>query len=93
MAVKHTDCISAERQDYPNDCPGYGTKQFDGEGTVMLELWGMQSTNSLPSLPGPIWPEVIELDSVLSIGLTELNYVLTLNWIVWNRFVFPFNWV
>ena len=31
-------------------CPGYDTKQSDGEAPVMLELWGMQSTHSLPSL-------------------------------------------
>ena len=38
----------------PNECPGYDTKQFDGEVPVMLELWGMQSTPLLPSLPGPL---------------------------------------
>ena len=26
---------------------------------VMLELWGMQSTSSLPLLPGPLWPGVV----------------------------------
>ena len=30
-------------------------KQPDGEAPVMLELWGMQSTPSLPLLPGPLW--------------------------------------
>ena len=29
-------------------------KQFDGEALVMLELWGMRRTSSLPSLPGPL---------------------------------------
>ena len=28
----------------------------------MLELWGMQSTPSLPLLPGPLWPRVVILD-------------------------------
>ena len=32
----------------PNECPGNDTKQSDGEVPVMLELWGMQSTSSLP---------------------------------------------
>ena len=32
----------------PNECPGYDTKQSDGEIPVMLELWGMRSTPSLP---------------------------------------------
>ena len=35
-----------------NGYPGYDTKQSDGEVPVMLELCGMQSTSSLPSLPG-----------------------------------------
>ena len=34
-----------------NVCPRYDTKQSDGEVPVMLELWGMQSALSLPSLP------------------------------------------
>ena len=38
------------------ECPGYDTKQSDGEVPVIVELWGMQSTSSLSSLPGPLWP-------------------------------------
>ena len=38
-----------------NECPGYDTKQSDGEPPVMLEFSGMQSTPSLPSLPGSLW--------------------------------------
>ena len=37
----------------------------------MLELWGMQSTPSLPLLPGPLWPRVVTLDSVQSMGQIE----------------------
>ena len=33
---------------------GYDTKQSDVEVSVMLELWGMQSTLSLPLLPGSL---------------------------------------
>ena len=40
----------------------------------MMELWGMQSTPSLPSLPGP---GVVAPDSPM--GQTELNCVLMLN--------------
>ena len=54
-AIEHTDCISAEGQDSPNECPGYDTKQSVGEVPVMLEFWGMRGTPSLPSLPGPLW--------------------------------------
>ena len=28
----------------------------------MLELWGMRSTPSLPSIPGPLWPGVVAPD-------------------------------
>ena len=52
----------------PNECPGYNTKQSDGEVPVMLELWGMRSTPSLPSLPGPLWPGVVAPDRALSMG-------------------------
>ena len=38
----------------PNECPGYDTKQSDGEVPAVPELWGMRSTPSLPSLPGPL---------------------------------------
>ena len=45
----------------------------------MLKVWGMWSTPSLPSLPGPLCPGVVALDRVLSMGPIELNYVLKLN--------------
>ena len=41
------------RHPLPNECPGYNTKQPDGEAPV-LELWGMWSTSSLPLLSGPL---------------------------------------
>ena len=52
----------------PNECPGYDTKQSDGEVPVLLELWGMQSTPSLPLLPGPLWPGVVAPNRTLSMG-------------------------
>ena len=39
----------------------------------------MRSTPSLPSLPGSLWPGVVVLDGVLSMGPIELNCVLMLN--------------
>ena len=42
-----------EREDPHNACPGYDTKQSDGEVPVMLELWGIWSTASLPLLQVP----------------------------------------
>ena len=61
----------------PTDkCPGYDTKQSDGDVPVMLEFLGMQSTPSLPSLPGPLHPRVVPYDRVLCMGQKELNYEL-----------------
>ena len=58
-AVEYTNCFSAEGKSTSNECPRYDTKQSDGEVPVMLELWGMQSTFSLPLLPGPSWPREV----------------------------------
>ena len=79
--AQSTGAASLQRDETPqlNKCPGYDTKQSDGEDPVMLELWGMRSTSSLPSLAGPHWPGVVAPDSVLSIGQIELNCVLMLN--------------
>ena len=65
-AVEYTDGTSAEGKDPPNECPGYDTKQSDGEVPAVLELWGMWSTPSLPLLPGPLWPGVVAPDRALS---------------------------
>ena len=62
-----------------NECSGYDTKQSNGEVPVMMELWGMWSTSSLPSLPGPLWPQVVVPNRVLSMGQIELNCILMLN--------------
>ena len=59
--------------------PGYDAKQSDGEVPVMVELWRMQSTPSLPSLPGPLWPGVVAPNRDLSMVQIELKCVLMLN--------------
>ena len=51
-----------------NECPGYDTKQSDGEVPVMLELWGMRSTPSMTLLPGPLWPGMVTPERALSMG-------------------------
>ena len=58
----------------------------------MLELRGMQSTPSLPSLPSPLWSRMVAPDRALSMGLIELNCILMLNWIIWNGTV-SLNWI
>ena len=90
-AVEYTDCASAEGQPH-NESPEYDTKQSDGEVPVMLELWGMRSTRSLPLLPDPLWPRMVAPDRSLSMGWIELNCILMLNWIVWMRTVW-LNWI
>ena len=44
----------------------------------MLEFGGMRSTLSLPSLPGPLWSEVVATDKVLSMDQIELKCLITL---------------
>ena len=45
----------------------------------MLELWAIQSTPSLPSLPGPLGHGMVTRNRVLSMGQIEVNSVLTLS--------------
>ena len=74
--VEYPDCISAKWEDpHYYECLGYDTKQFDDEAPVMLELWGMQSTPSLPLLPDPLWPRVVVPDRILSMGQIELFHI------------------
>ena len=67
--VEYTDCFSAEGYDPPNGCPGYDTKQSDGEVSVMLKLWVMWKIPLLPSLPGSLWPGVVAHDKCPFYGL------------------------
>ena len=46
-----------ESAQYVIDCLGYDTKQYDGEVPLMVDVWGMWSTPSLPSLSCPLDPE------------------------------------
>ena len=92
-AVEYTDCTSAEGLTLtPQRVSWYDTKQSDDEVLVMLELCGMQSTPSLPLVPGSLWPGVVTPDGARAMGLIELNCMLMLNWIVWIRTVW-LNWI
>ena len=51
----------------------YSTAPVDGEVPVMLELWEMRSTLSLPSFSGPLWLGVVAPDKALPIGQIELK--------------------
>ena len=69
----NTPTASLQRgKDSSNECPGYDTKQSDGEASVILELWGMLSTPSLSSLTDPPWSRAVTPDRVLSMGQLEL---------------------
>ena len=83
----YTDCISAEGKHCLNECYGNDTKQSDGEIPVVLELWGIQSIPFLKSPPKPLSAGVVAHDRVLCLGQIQLNRVIMLNWIVWNRAV------
>ena len=62
-----------------NECPGYDTKQSGGDVAVMLEIWGMRSTPSLPSVPGPLWHGVVAPDKGPIYGLNRTKPWFELN--------------
>ena len=71
MPLKQRNQTNPElaQSDFLNECPAYDPGQSDGKASVeVLELWGMQSTPLLSSLAGPLWPEVVAPDRVLSIS-------------------------
>ena len=71
-AVEYTDCFSAKgKTPPPKECPRYDAKQSDSKVLAVLELWGMRSTPSLPSLPGPLWPGVVAPDKGPIYGLNR----------------------
>ena len=53
----------------------------------------MQTTPSLLLLPASRWPGIVAPDKVLPMSQMELNCVLMLNWIVWDRTILKFNCV
>ena len=72
--VGYTDCISEEGLDpSPTTVLDMTLTKPGDEVPVIVELWGMQSTPSLPSLPGPLCFGVVAPNRVLSMGQIELN--------------------
>ena len=70
--LKNRPTASLQRDNNnPYEYPGYDIKQSDGETPIMQELWGLQKTPSLPSLPGPLWPIEIAPDRFLFINQIE----------------------
>ena len=82
--------VSSRGITLPQWMSSYDIKQSDGETSVMLKLWRMWSTPSSLSLPSSLWPIVVESVEVLSVGQTELNHIITIEWIVWNELFLQF---
>ena len=72
-AAEYADCISAEwLRPPPKGRIRHHIKQSDGETPVRLEHWGIRSTPSLPSLPGPFRSRVVAPERILSMDQIEL---------------------
>ena len=59
----------------------------------MLELWGMWSTPSLPSLPGPLWPGVVAPDKGPIYGVNRTKWWLASTVFIHLNCVFMLNWI
>ena len=80
LGLRNTSTASLKRnQLHSNECPAEDTKQSDCEAPVLVDIWGMRSTPSLPSLPDPLWAGVEAPRMVLSMGQIEVNCVIILN--------------
>ena len=90
LGLQNTPTAPLQRGKIPCRVSWYGTKKSDGKVPVMLELWGMRSTPSLPMLRGLPWPIVGALNRVLSMGQIELICVLMLNRFAWNNTILTF---
>ena len=68
---------------HPNKYPGYDNKKSEDEIAVILELHGMRSTSSLPSLPGPLrrWLFAIDFFPVYGSNRTKLNTYAKVNYL------------
>ena len=68
------------------ECPGYDSRQCDGELPLMLELWGMQNILSLPLLPGSLCPGVVAPD-IYGSNRTQQRPFGKLNCLKYNCFL------
>ena len=56
----------------------------------MLELCENVKYTFIAIAPGPLWLGMAAPDRFLCMGQIEVNCVLMLNWIVWNRTVYMY---
>ena len=63
LGLSNTLTVPLQSGETPSrhECPVYDTKQSDDEVPVILELWEMRITPSLPLLPGPLCSGVVAL--------------------------------
>ena len=66
-AVEYTNYIFAEGLDSPNKCPGYDTKQSDGEAPVMQELWEMRRFPFIAIAPRSTMINVLSMGQIQQI--------------------------
>ena len=59
FTVQSAGAVEYIDKDPPNECPGYDTKQSDGEDPLIPKLWGIRSTTSLLLIPGQLWLGVV----------------------------------
>ena len=79
QGLEDTPTSPLQRRKTPlNECPGYKTKQSDGDAPVM-DVWGIWITSLLLLLPGKLGPGVEASERVLSMGYIELFDISTLS--------------
>ena len=78
-------CSGVRPHPHANKCPRYDTKQSDDEVPVMLELWGMWSTSSFSSVPGPLWLAVLAPDMVPIVEKRKISYFVLARYLIRHR--------
>ena len=77
--VKYIDYTSVRPT---NECPVYDTKKSDGKVLVILKVWGMRITSSLPSFQGSLWLLLVAPDRIENeLKGTKLHTYARIVWI------------
>ena len=76
LGLYNTPTAPLQRGNTANECPGYDTKQSDGDVSVMLDHWEMWSTSSLPSLLSSLRLRLVTPNWFLFMDPIEQNCVL-----------------
>ena len=68
----------------PKDC----SKQSDREASVILELWRIRNTPSLPLVPSSLWPVMVAPDWVLSMIAQVPKKLLFIVFLFFNLIIY-----